>query len=92
LRSCIGAIAAADRPRHTVSPHELRGPARVVVGIGAASGDLLTYRTSMALAEQLGTPPVEFAGDHGGFIGQPVEFAAALRKVLSSRPAPQSAV
>jgi len=30
-----------------------RGPARVVVGIGAASGGLLTYRTSVALADQL---------------------------------------
>jgi pimeloyl-ACP methyl ester carboxylesterase len=73
-----------------------RGPARVVVGIGAASGGLLTYRTSMALAEQLGTTPVEFPGDHGGFIGQPEKFAKTLRKVLSpdpaNRPAPQSAV
>lgn len=60
-----------------------RGPASVVVGIGAASGDLLTYRTSMALAEQLGTPPVEFPGDHGGFIGQPVEFAKTLQTVLA---------
>ena len=59
-----------------------RGPARVVVGIGAASGNLLTYRTSMALAEQLGTPPIEFPGDHGGFIGEPEEFAKKLRTVL----------
>ena len=60
-----------------------RGPARVVVGLGAASGGLLTYRTSVALAERLGTPPVEFPGDHGGFIGQPVEFAKTLRRVLA---------
>jgi pimeloyl-ACP methyl ester carboxylesterase len=60
-----------------------RGPARVVVGIGAASGGLLTYRTSVALADRLGTPPVEFPGDHGGFIGQPAEFAQILRKVLA---------
>jgi pimeloyl-ACP methyl ester carboxylesterase len=60
-----------------------RGPARVVVGIGAASGGLLTYRTSVALADQLETPPVEFPGDHGGFIGQPVEFAHTLRAVLA---------
>jgi hypothetical protein len=37
----------------------------------------------MALAEQLGTPPVEFPGDHGGFIGQPAEFAKTLRTVLA---------
>ncbi|WP_351234152.1 alpha/beta hydrolase [Streptomyces sp. NPDC002133] len=59
------------------------GPARVVVGIGAASGGLLTYRTSTALAELLGAPPVEFPGDHGGFLGQPKEFAAVLHAVLS---------
>jgi pimeloyl-ACP methyl ester carboxylesterase len=59
------------------------GPARVVVGIGAASGALLTYRTSMALTKRLGTPPVEFPGDHGGFMGQPEEFAEVLRKVLT---------
>ena len=60
-----------------------RGPARVIVGIGADSGGLLTYRTSTALADQLGSPPVEFPGDHGGFIGQPAEFADTLRKVLA---------
>jgi pimeloyl-ACP methyl ester carboxylesterase len=60
-----------------------RGPAKVVVGIGAASGGLLTYRTSVALADQLGTSPVEFPGDHGGFIGQPAEFAQTLRAVLA---------
>lgn len=58
------------------------GPTRVVVGIGVASGGLLTYQTSTALAELLGTPPVEFPGEHGGFIGQPKEFAEVLRKVL----------
>ncbi|WP_199432272.1 alpha/beta fold hydrolase [Qaidamihabitans albus] len=60
-----------------------KGAARVVVGIGAASGDLSTYRTSMALADLLGTAPVEFPGDHGGFIGQPAEFADVLRKTLA---------
>ena len=58
--------------------------ARVVVGIGADSGHLLTYRTSVALCERLGTQPVEFPGDHGGFLGAPPEFADVLRKVLSS--------
>lgn len=59
------------------------GPARVVVGIGVDSGHLSTYRTSTALAELLGTPPVDFPGDHGGFIGLPQEFAEVLRKVLA---------
>ncbi len=60
------------------------GPARVVVGIGAASGGLITYRTSIALADRLGTPPVEFPGDHGGFLSQPGKFADTLRTVLAS--------
>ncbi|TMR08779.1 alpha/beta hydrolase [Nonomuraea turkmeniaca] len=59
------------------------GPARVVVGIGIKSGNLVTYRTSIALAELLGTPPVEFPGDHGGFIERPAECADVLRKVLA---------
>ncbi|MFI9844248.1 alpha/beta fold hydrolase [Nonomuraea sp. NPDC051941] len=77
--------------------HELRGttryvpdvaalkaaPAQVVVGIGDESGGLVTYRTSVALAELLGTTPTEFPGDHGGFIGRTEEFAAVLRKVLA---------
>ncbi|MEU5432239.1 alpha/beta hydrolase [Streptomyces sp. NPDC020719] len=59
------------------------GPARVVVGIGADSRALVTYRTSIALAELIGTPPVEFPGDHGGFVGRPKEFAEVLRQVLA---------
>jgi pimeloyl-ACP methyl ester carboxylesterase len=58
------------------------GPTRVVIGIGVDSSRLLTYRTSMALCEQLGTSPVEFPGDHGGFIGLPGAFADRLREVL----------
>jgi hypothetical protein len=59
------------------------GPARVLVGVGAASGRLLTCRTSAVLAELLGTPPVEFPGDHGGFLERPAECADVLRKVLT---------
>jgi pimeloyl-ACP methyl ester carboxylesterase len=55
---------------------------RVVIGIGADSGRLLTYRTSVTLAELLDTTPVEFPGDHGGFLGAPAEFADTLRTVL----------
>ena len=60
------------------------GPSRVIVGIGADSGGLLTYRTSTALAELLGSAPVEFPGDHGGFLASPTEFARLLSKVLRS--------
>ncbi|GAA1366880.1 alpha/beta fold hydrolase [Streptomyces beijiangensis] len=62
------------------------GPARVEVGIGEGSGSLDTFRTSNALAGLLGRPPVEFPGDHGGFIPGPVEFADVLRKVLADGP------
>ena len=58
--------------------------ARVVVGVGANSGHLLTYRTSVAVAKLLGVTPVEFPGDHGGFLGQPTEFAAVLRKAIDT--------
>jgi pimeloyl-ACP methyl ester carboxylesterase len=61
-----------------------RGPARVVVGIGATSGGLITYRTSVALAELLGVQTIEFPGDHGGFISAPGEFADILRATLST--------
>jgi pimeloyl-ACP methyl ester carboxylesterase len=59
------------------------GTTRVVVGVGVDSRQLLTYRTSVALCESLGTTPVEFPGDHGGFMGAPTEFAKTLRTVLS---------
>jgi pimeloyl-ACP methyl ester carboxylesterase len=59
-------------------------PARVVVGIGVDSGNLVTYRTSTALAGMLGTPPVEFPGDHGGFLGEPEKFAKRLTEVLAA--------
>ena len=58
-------------------------PSRVVIGIGADSGRLLTYRTSVTLCELLCGTPVEFPGDHGGFLGAPTEFANTLRTVLS---------
>jgi len=50
----------------------------------------MTGRTSVAVAERLGTPPVSLPGDHGGFLGgeygqrgEPDAFAATLRQVLS---------
>jgi pimeloyl-ACP methyl ester carboxylesterase len=60
-----------------------RGPARVVLGIGVDSGGLLTYRTTHALGDRIGVAPVEFPGDHGGFLGAPGEFADTLRLVLA---------
>jgi hypothetical protein len=76
--------------------HELRGttryvpdlavlatsPTRVVIGLGADSGGLSTFRTSHALAERLGLTPVGFPGGHGGFMDAPQAFADVLRQVL----------
>jgi pimeloyl-ACP methyl ester carboxylesterase len=59
------------------------GPSRVVIGIGEDSRHLLTYQTSLALCELLGTAPAMFPGDHGGFMGAPTEFADTLRNVLA---------
>jgi len=55
----------------------------VVIGVGVESTKLLTYSTSTKLAELLGSTPAEFPGDHGGFMGAPIEFADALRRVLA---------
>jgi hypothetical protein len=63
-------------------------PGQVVLGVGADSGHLLTYRTTAALADLLGTPMVQFPGDHGGFLPEPGAFAEVLRTVLVEAPAP----
>jgi len=77
--------------------HEIRGttrylpdlaalaatPARLVVGIGAESRGLVTYATSIALAEALSLTPKEFPGGHAGFVEQPEKFAAVLRDALT---------
>jgi pimeloyl-ACP methyl ester carboxylesterase len=42
---------------------------RVVIGVGANSGQMIAGRAALAVAERLGTPPVTFPGDHGGFLG-----------------------
>ncbi|MBI3224747.1 MAG: alpha/beta hydrolase [Mycolicibacterium cosmeticum] len=67
------------------------GPARVIVGLGAESGHLLTDATSRELARLLNRDVVMFPGDHGGFMSAPGEFAAALQAVLS-RSTPHTAV
>ncbi|MER5478884.1 alpha/beta hydrolase [Streptomyces sp. NPDC002734] len=61
------------------------GGAGVVVGVGAGSRGLSTYPTSLALARLLDTAPVEFPGDHGGFLARPSEFAETLRKALAGQ-------
>jgi pimeloyl-ACP methyl ester carboxylesterase len=65
---------------------------RVVIAVGAESGKTLARRGGEAVAEKLGTPPVIFPSNHGGFLGgeygqqgDPDAFAAKLREVLSAR-------
>lgn len=55
----------------------------VVVAVGEASRREVARRSAVALAEQLGTSPAVFPGDHGGFMTDPAAFADALRQVLT---------
>ncbi|MEQ7009460.1 alpha/beta hydrolase [Actinopolymorpha sp. B17G11] len=63
---------------------------RVVIAAGAESTGEMAHRAAVAVAGRLGTKPVTFPGDHGGFLGgeygmkgEPDAFAAALRQVLT---------
>jgi len=63
---------------------------RIVVGVGAESGQMIPGRAAAVVAERLGTTPVTFPGGHDGFLGgeygrtgDPDAFAATLRKVLT---------
>ena len=69
----------------------LRGAStRIVVAAGAESEGEMANRGAHAAAERLGTEPVIFPSHHGGFLGgeygwpgDPDNFAAKLREVLS---------
>ena len=58
------------------------GSARVVVGVGETSKGQLAHRAALALAERLGTVPVSFPGDHGGYGSHPAAFAVAFSKSI----------
>jgi clorobiocin biosynthesis protein CloN7 len=57
--------------------------ARIVVAAGATSKGQPANRAAVALAGQLGTPVVEFPGDHGGFVALPDQFGRVLDQMLS---------
>jgi len=64
---------------------------RIVIAAGEESEGEMAHRGAQAVAEHLGTTPVTFPSDHGGFLGgeygqtgQPDEFAARLREVLTA--------
>jgi clorobiocin biosynthesis protein CloN7 len=61
----------------------LAAPTRLIVAGGTTSRGQFPHRTAVALAERLGSPLLEFPGDHVGFIGRPEEFAAVLRAALA---------
>ncbi|GAA0403248.1 alpha/beta hydrolase [Acrocarpospora corrugata] len=56
---------------------------RVVAAAGEASEGEPPYRAAFAVAEQVGTAPAIFPGDHGGFGVQPEAFGARLHGVIS---------
>jgi pimeloyl-ACP methyl ester carboxylesterase len=58
------------------------GTPRIVIGVGEASAGQIAFRCAVALAQQLGTAPVFFAGGHGSYGDQPSEFAEQLHQVL----------
>jgi len=62
----------------------------IVLAAGEESEGQMTSRGAIAVAERLGTRPVSFPSDHGGFLGgeygqtgKPDAFAAKLREVLA---------
>jgi len=63
---------------------------RILLATGAESNGEMASRGGAAVAELLGTQPVIFPSNHGGFLGgeygqtgKPDEFAAKLREVLA---------
>jgi pimeloyl-ACP methyl ester carboxylesterase len=65
---------------------------RIVIAAGAESNGELANRAAVAVAERLGTTPVTFPSDHGGFLGgeygqtgDPDAFAAKLSEVLAAK-------
>ena len=64
---------------------------RIVMAVGAQSGQAIAGRAAVAVAERLGTEPVTFPGGHDGFLGgeyggmgEPDAFATTLRNVLTN--------
>ena len=62
---------------------------RIVMAAGVDSGETMAARGARAVAARLGTDPVVFPSDHGGFLGgeygqagDPDAFAAKLHEVL----------
>ncbi|MEN3539930.1 alpha/beta hydrolase [Microbispora sp. ZYX-F-249] len=70
--------------RHTPDVDALRAaPSSVVVAVGRDSKGQMPHESGVALADRLGTTPVEVPGDHQGFAMHPGEFAEAVHSALA---------
>ncbi|MEO8611544.1 MAG: alpha/beta hydrolase [Chloroflexota bacterium] len=58
-------------------------PTRIVVAGGREGRAYFPYQCAAALAENIGTPLVEFPGNHAGFVRYPKEFAQQLDMLLT---------
>ena len=58
-------------------------PVPVMVAGGTTSKGEFAQRTAVALAERLGAPLIDFPGGHAGFVSEPKEFAAVLRRTFA---------
>ncbi|GGK94730.1 putative hydrolase YraK [Planomonospora parontospora subsp. parontospora] len=56
---------------------------RIAVGVGAASPDGVPSRSALALAEHLGTEPIEFPGDHQGLTLDPTTSAGIVHDAFT---------
>ncbi len=66
--------------RYRLSIEALRtAGTRIIAAAGKSSVDTWLRQVAEALAQQLGCPLVEFAGDHAGFVMHPKALAASLR-------------
>jgi pimeloyl-ACP methyl ester carboxylesterase len=81
LRNCTGYQPDLDALRAAGT--------RIVMARGEASGQTMAARGADAVAAAIGSEPVAFPGDHGGFLGgeygmhgEPDAFANRLREVL----------
>lgn len=86
-------LSGASKPVTAYEPDldALRAsPTRIVLAAGEESEGILTWRSTHALAERLGTRVAIFPSGHGGFLGpefgmpgKPEAFAERLREVLA---------
>ncbi len=71
--------------RHQLDMAALKAAAtRIVPAVGRTSAHIWAHHCARLLAEELGTPCVEFPGGHNGAVFRPRAFAARLHDVLRS--------